>query len=109
MQVLEIVASNLQESLTERVGIGFLLTSLKSNSLSQLPKTLSFLFHVKSMVPPPTSSLPGKSFGPSCKTTSKLPYPLYLLSNSFGNAVFDMRATLAFNELYTTDNNVRKA
>ena len=63
MQVLEIVASNLQESLTERVGIGFLLTSLKSNSLSQLPKTLSnesllkgmkyaFYFMLKAWSPP---------------------------------------------------------
>ena len=62
MQVLEIVASNLQESLTERVGIGFLLMMLESES--QLRKKLfclfwrkpfkydekCFLFHVKSIV-----------------------------------------------------------
>ena len=45
MQVLEIVASNLQESLTERVGIGFLLMVLKSHS--QLPKKLFYLLQWK--------------------------------------------------------------
>ena len=45
MQVLEIVASNLQESLTERVGIGFLLMILKSHS--QLPKKLFYLLQWK--------------------------------------------------------------
>ena len=42
MQVLEIVASNLQESLTERVGIGFLLMMLSLNH--NLGKSCSVCF-----------------------------------------------------------------